>query len=63
MGVALVPRLLINAELERGELVVACNRPLLSGRAYYLVSPEHVVNPPALIAFRNWLILTAHGPT
>jgi len=63
MGVALVPRLLINAELERGELVVACNRPLLSGRAYYLVSPEQVMEPPALIAFRNWLILTARGPT
>jgi DNA-binding transcriptional LysR family regulator len=55
MGVALVPRLLIEAELSRGELVVACNRPLRSERAYYLVTPEHGAETPALGAFATWL--------
>ena len=40
MGVALVPRLLIEAELARGELVVASPVALASQRAYYLVRPE-----------------------
>ena len=40
LGLALVPRLLIEAELARGELVVACNQTRQSERAYYLVTPE-----------------------
>jgi len=55
LGVALVPRLLIEPELTRGELVVACNRPLKSGRAYYLVTPERGEGRPALAAFQTWL--------
>jgi DNA-binding transcriptional LysR family regulator len=55
MGLALVPRLLIEAELVRGELVVACNRPLKSNRAYYLVTPERGEERPALSAFQAWL--------
>ena len=55
LGVALVPRLLIEPELTRGELVVACPRPLRSGRAYYLVMPERGEPRPALMAFGTWL--------
>ena len=55
MGVALVPRLLIEAELARGELVVACDRPLQGERAYYLVSPERSDARPALRLFQAWL--------
>ena len=40
LGVALVPRLLVEEELARGELVVACDRPWASGRRYWLVTPE-----------------------
>lgn len=58
MGVALVPRLLIEPELARGELVVACKRPLKSGRAYYLVTPERGEERPALAAFQAWLMNT-----
>lgn len=55
LGLALVPRLLIEAELSRGELVVACEQPLKGERAYYLVTPERADERPALNAFRQWL--------
>jgi LysR family glycine cleavage system transcriptional activator len=55
LGLALLPRLLFEAELARGELVVACPRPLRSGRAYWLVTPERGEPRPALAAFTAWL--------
>lgn len=54
LGLALVPRLLIEPELARGELVVACPRSLKSGRAYWLVSPERE-SSAAFTAFAGWL--------
>jgi DNA-binding transcriptional LysR family regulator len=61
LGVALIPPLLIEAELARGELVVACNRPLQGERAYYLVSPAHVQSP-VLAVFSQWLLEAAQAP-
>jgi LysR family glycine cleavage system transcriptional activator len=58
MGVALVPRLLIDAELARGELAVACERTLSSARAYYLVRPEGDDNPLATQILLDWLLKT-----
>jgi DNA-binding transcriptional LysR family regulator len=55
MGVALVPRLLVEAELARGELVVACDKPLRGERSYYLVTPDRGEDKPALQAFAQWL--------
>ena len=55
-GLALVPRLLIEDELARGDLVVACNQPLLDERAYYLVTPMRDTEPAALRDFRQWLV-------
>jgi len=63
MGVALVPALLVEDELARGDLVVACNQPLASQRAYYLVCPEHDDNTPALQVFVDWLLQTVHLST
>lgn len=37
MGVALIPQMLINKELEQGELVIASNQKLTGIRSYYLV--------------------------
>lgn len=54
LGVALMPPLLIEAEIARGDLVVACARPLRGERAYYLVSPAQP-QPPVLSAFAHWL--------
>ena len=55
LGVALIPPLLIEAELARGELVVACQQPLRGERAYYLVSPVQPQPPRVLAAFSQWL--------
>jgi LysR family glycine cleavage system transcriptional activator len=55
LGLALVPRLLIEAELARGELVVACELPLRGERAYYLIRPERAEQRPVLDSFLAWL--------
>lgn len=55
LGLALMPRLLIEAELARGELVVACAQPLPSERAYYLVQPERADERPVIKTFLGWL--------
>jgi len=59
LGVALVPKLLVDEELARGDLVVACDQPLPSDRAYYLVRPERDDNAPATQIFLDWLMLAA----
>lgn len=55
LGLALLPRLLIEAELQRGELVVACERPVRGERAYYLVTPARADERPVMKTFRAWL--------
>ena len=55
LGVALIPPLLMEAELARRELVVACPQPLRGERAYYLVSPVQSQPPRVLAAFSQWL--------
>ncbi len=54
LGVALIPPLLIEAELAQGDLVVACARPLRGERAYYLVQPAQGASP-MLAVFAQWL--------
>lgn len=61
LGVALVPRLLIEPELARGELVVACARAMRSGRGYWLVWPDRGTPRPALTTFAAWLQRQARG--
>ena len=56
LGVALVPRLLVEIELARGDLVVACDQPLRGERAYYLIAPLRESEPQALVHFRRWLV-------
>ena len=56
MGVALIPPMLIEAELARGELVIAYPLPLRGERAYYLVTPASgETEPPALALLRRWI--------
>ena len=54
MGAALMPPMLIEAELASGDLVVACSQPMQGERAYYLVSPAQAQSP-VLRAFAQWL--------
>ena len=55
LGLALVPRLLIEPELARGELVVACKLPPQGERAYYLVRAERREERPVVTTFLAWL--------
>ncbi|MES2530755.1 MAG: LysR family transcriptional regulator [Pseudomonadota bacterium] len=56
LGCALIPRMLIEAELARGELVIACDRPLRGERSYLLMEPALPDERPALGVFREWLV-------
>ena len=59
MGVALIPPMLIEDELARGELTIACEQPLTGSRAYYLMTPLTTGGTPqqaALQAFSEWLV-------
>ena len=62
LGVALMPRMLIEPELARGELVVACDRPLRGERSYFLVTPAAQDARPALRLFRDWLLTQVAPP-
>ncbi|MEN9396439.1 MAG: hypothetical protein RLZ81_969 [Pseudomonadota bacterium] len=61
LGAALVPRLLVEDELARGTLVVACNRALQGERAYCLVQPERGEERAAVSSFKAWLLQAAQG--
>ncbi|MBD7961252.1 MULTISPECIES: LysR family transcriptional regulator [Comamonas] len=55
MGVALIPPMLIEAELARGELVVASAQPLRGERSYYFITPAQQAPSNVLQAFSSWL--------
>lgn len=55
MGAALVPRLLVEAELASGALVLACEPVACGERACCLVTPERGDSKPALDNFSAWL--------
>lgn len=63
LGVALMPRMLIESELERGELRVACDRPLHGKRGYYLVTADASDERPAVTRFREWLMAQVEAAT
>lgn len=55
MGVALIPRFLVEDELRRGVLVQAVREAVPSNRSYYLIYPERNAENPPLRVFRAWL--------
>ncbi|MBN3726674.1 LysR substrate-binding domain-containing protein [Burkholderia sp. Ac-20379] len=55
IGVALVPRMLVEEELRDGRLVSPF-APVPSSRAYFLVYPPRVAQHTVLVAFRDWLL-------
>jgi DNA-binding transcriptional LysR family regulator len=61
MGVALIPRALIEDELARGDLVVACDKPLRGERSYYLVVPDRKAGNAGLEQFKDWLLDELHS--
>lgn len=56
LGVSLLPRFLVEGELERGELAVVFERPLRSSFGYYLVTPRDRMGYAPVVAFREWLL-------
>jgi LysR family glycine cleavage system transcriptional activator len=60
MGVSLIPKFLVEKELETGLLVQVVNDAYLSDRSYYLIYPERKGGDrQALAAFRDWIELEA----
>lgn len=55
LGVALLPRFLIESELARGDLVIPFDLPIESDEAYYLAWPLAREAYPPLRVFREWL--------
>ena len=55
LGMALVPRMLVEHELAGGRLVQVLDHPFLSDRRYYLLHPEAKPMTPALAVFASWL--------
>jgi len=56
LGIALIPRCLIEEELAVGALVVAHPARVLSKKGYYLCYPEQKQQLPALQTFRQWVM-------
>jgi LysR family glycine cleavage system transcriptional activator len=59
LGVAILPRFLIDDELTSGKLIMPFDFKARSTQAYYLVYPEEKQDVPAIIAFRDWLLSQA----
>jgi DNA-binding transcriptional LysR family regulator len=55
MGIGLVPKVLVEDELSRNELV-SIGDAITSERSYYLVYPPENDTLPSLVAFRDWLL-------
>lgn len=59
MGMALIPTVYAQEELQRGELVNPLQLGFTSKYGYYFVLPERRQNDPALAVFRSWLLQEA----
>lgn len=61
MGIALIPRFLIEEELARKALVQAAPHVYLGDRSYSLIYPERKAQNAVLTAFKDWLGEQARG--
>jgi LysR family glycine cleavage system transcriptional activator len=59
IGVALLPKFLIQSELDKKELVPALDLPVTSSFGYYLVTPHEQLTYPPVVAFTKWLLKVA----
>jgi DNA-binding transcriptional LysR family regulator len=59
LGVALLPKFLIQSELDKKELVPALDLPVTSSFGYYLVTPLEQLTYPPVVAFTKWLLAAA----
>jgi LysR family glycine cleavage system transcriptional activator len=61
LGLAIVPRFLVEEELRSGALVTPFPEPVRSAESYYLVHPPEKGDLPAVAAFRDWLLAEVAG--
>jgi LysR family transcriptional regulator, glycine cleavage system transcriptional activator len=61
LGIVLLPKFLVENELERGELVIALNQPTKSDYGYFLVTPCEMSDYAPVASFREWLLLEAES--
>ena len=61
LGVALLPRFLIDADLAAGRLVPVWGGPVRAAGSYWLVWPRHAAGNAALEAFRLWIAAEAQA--
>lgn len=61
VGVALLPKFLIEEELAQGRLVCALDIQMKSAEAYYLVWPSERAAHPPLLAFKQWILAETAG--
>ena len=61
LGIAVLPRFLIQEELASGRLALAIDRPVVSDQAYYLVHPEGKSDLYKVCVFRDWLVEQCAG--
>ena len=59
IGVAVLPRFLVEDEVAAGRLTIPFDVAVRSDHAYYLVHPEEKSELPAVRAFRDWLLAEA----
>lgn len=55
LGIALIPRFLIEEELRTKQLIEVARHEFLSDRSYFLFYPERKAEKPSLSIFRNWI--------
>ena len=56
IGIALLPKFLIEEELSTGKLVRALDIEMRSAESYFLVWPPDRATHPPLLAFRQWIL-------
>jgi DNA-binding transcriptional LysR family regulator len=61
LGIALVPKYMVLAQLKAGSLVQAVPQSLPGQTAYYLVYPQENAQLAVLAAFREWLLATTQA--
>ncbi len=59
MGIALLPRVLIEGPLADGSLEIISDAELQSPGGYYLITPESRMDVPEVRAFRDWVLTEA----
>ncbi|EOA02782.1 LysR family transcriptional regulator [Herbaspirillum frisingense GSF30] len=61
MGVALMPKFMVETEISLGQLHVPFPFAVKSPQSYYLVYPEKNAGKAAILKFREWLLGEAQG--